>query len=57
MSIATNFGLIDWIIVVAYLAGSLAIGVYAHRFIGRAVCEAREMFHDLATSHNSPPET
>jgi SSS family solute:Na+ symporter len=35
MSIATNFGLIDWIIVVAYLAGSLAIGVYAHRFIGR----------------------
>jgi SSS family solute:Na+ symporter len=35
MNIATNFGPVDWIIVVAYLIGSLAIGVYAHRFIGR----------------------
>lgn len=35
MTLATNFGVLDWILVVAYLLGSLVIGVYAHRYVGR----------------------
>lgn len=35
MHVATNFGWIDWVIVVVYLLGSLAAGIYAHRFVGR----------------------
>lgn len=35
MHIATNFGPIDWAIVAAYLIGSLAVGIYAHRYVGR----------------------
>ena len=30
---ANNFALIDWVIVVIYLIGSLLIGVYANKFI------------------------
>jgi hypothetical protein len=44
-----------WQIVVACACVSF-FGV-AMLVAGRAVREAREMFHDLATSHNSPPET
>jgi SSS family solute:Na+ symporter len=35
MHVATNFTAVDWAIVVAYLLGSLAIGIYAHRYVGR----------------------
>ena len=33
--IQTNFGRLDWAIVVVYVLGSVAIGVYANRYIGR----------------------
>ena len=29
----SNFGAIDWAIVAAYLAGTVAVGIYANRFI------------------------
>lgn len=32
-TLVTNFGALDWVIVAAYLAGTVAIGVYANRFI------------------------
>jgi|688.fasta_scaffold213201_1 SSS family solute:Na+ symporter len=35
MNVHTNFGAIDWVIVVLYLLGSLAVGVFAHRYVGR----------------------
>ncbi len=35
MSVTTNFGVIDWLIVVVYLLGSLVVGIYAHRYVGR----------------------
>jgi SSS family solute:Na+ symporter len=35
MTIATNFGLLDWLVVVLYLLGSLGLGIYAHRYVGR----------------------
>lgn len=35
MLIPTNFSTIDWLIVGVYLLGSLVIGVYAHRYVGR----------------------
>jgi SSS family solute:Na+ symporter len=33
VGLQSNFGAIDWIIVVAYLLGSVAIGFYANRFV------------------------
>jgi SSS family solute:Na+ symporter len=33
LNMANNFALIDWVIVVVYLIGSLLIGVYANKFI------------------------
>ena len=33
--VPTNFTALDWAIVVVYLLGSLVIGVYAHRYVGR----------------------
>ena len=30
---ASNFGAVDWAIVAAYLAGTVAVGIYANRFI------------------------
>src|SRR5204862_1672654 len=35
MRVATNFTPIDWLTVVVYLLGSLAVGIYAHRYVGR----------------------
>ena len=35
MHIPTNFSTIDWFIVGVYLLGSLVIGIYAHRYVGR----------------------
>jgi SSS family solute:Na+ symporter len=35
MTVPTNFGVLDWILVAVYLLGSLAAGIYAHRYVGR----------------------
>ncbi|MDA0745210.1 MAG: hypothetical protein O2954_01750 [bacterium] len=32
-TIATNFSGIDWVIVALYLLGTVAIGIYANRYI------------------------
>ena len=33
LDFGTNFSNLDWVIVVAYLLGSVAIGIYANRYV------------------------